>query len=37
LKNKLGGVMFWEYSGDPTGTLLRTIDGKFRVGEAKKH
>ena len=26
LRNKLAGVMFWEYSGDPSGTLLRMID-----------
>ena len=26
LKNELGGVMFWDYSGDPTGTLLKAID-----------
>ncbi len=24
--HKLGGIMFWEYSGDPTGVLLSTID-----------
>jgi chitinase len=24
--HKLGGVMFWDYSGDPSGTLLNTID-----------
>jgi chitinase len=24
--HKLGGVMFWEYFGDPTGKLLQTID-----------
>ena len=24
--HKLGGVMFWEYAGDPTGALLDTID-----------
>jgi chitinase len=32
LKNNLAGVMFWEYSGDPSGTLLRTIDGAFHEG-----
>lgn len=26
LANKLGGVMFWDYAGDPSGTLLHTID-----------
>jgi chitinase len=32
LSNKLAGVMFWEYSGDPSGTLLKTIDGAFHGG-----
>jgi chitinase len=31
---KLGGVMFWEYSSDPTGKLLGTIDGELGVGAA---
>ncbi|HEX4650470.1 MAG TPA: glycoside hydrolase family 18 protein [Granulicella sp.] len=26
LRHRLGGVMFWDYSSDPTGTLLRTLD-----------
>lgn len=26
LTHKLGGVMFWDYSGDPSGILLRTIN-----------
>ncbi len=26
LHHHLGGVMFWDYTSDPTGTLLRTID-----------
>jgi chitinase len=26
LKHRLGGVMFWDYSGDPSGTLLRAIN-----------
>ncbi len=26
IEQKLGGVMFWEYSNDPSGTLLRAID-----------
>jgi chitinase len=25
----LGGVMFWEYNGDPTGALLNTINTAF--------
>jgi chitinase len=29
-KNHLGGVMFWEYSGDPSGTLLGVIDKSLR-------
>jgi chitinase len=30
LEHRLAGVMFWEYSGDPTGQLLDTIDGGLR-------
>ena len=26
LEQHLGGVMFWEYSNDPSGTLLRAVD-----------
>jgi chitinase len=26
LTHKLGGVMFWDYSGDPSGTLLGVIN-----------
>jgi chitinase len=26
LTHKLGGVMFWDYAGDPSGTLLRTLN-----------
>jgi chitinase len=37
LTNKLAGVMFWEYSGDPSGTLLKTIDGTFHKGGAQLH
>ena len=29
LTHKLGGVMFWEYSGDSAGVLLGTIDQSF--------
>jgi chitinase len=25
LTHRLGGIMFWDYSGDPSGTLLKTI------------
>ena len=31
---KLGGIMFWEYSNDPTGKLLGTIDSELGVGAA---
>jgi chitinase len=24
-KHNLGGVMFWDYAGDPTGALLKTV------------
>jgi chitinase len=37
LSNKLAGVMFWEYSGDPTGTLLKTIDRAFHGDGEKQH
>lgn len=33
--HKLGGMMFWEYSGDATGALLETIDGELDVGDGK--
>lgn len=33
--HKLGGMMFWEYSGDATGALLETIDGELGVGDGK--
>jgi chitinase len=26
LEHKLGGIMFWEYSADPKGALLDTVD-----------
>jgi len=29
VSHKLGGVMFWEYTGDPSGTLLRAINDSF--------
>ncbi len=31
LQHKLGGIMFWEYSNDSNGELLRTIDQIFRL------
>jgi len=36
LRNKLAGVMFWEYAGDPSGTLLRTINAEFHGGGEQK-
>jgi len=36
LNNKLAGVMFWEYSGDPTGTLLKTINAAFHPGHLRR-
>jgi chitinase len=33
--HKLGGVMFWEYSGDASGKLLDTIDVELGVGGSK--
>jgi chitinase len=30
LTHKLGGVMFWDYSGDPSGILLGTINKSLR-------
>ena len=35
LSHKLGGIMFWEYLDDPSGTLLETIDNSLR-GTQKK-
>jgi chitinase len=35
LSKKLAGVMFWEYSGDPSGTLLKTIKTSF-LGDGDK-
>lgn len=34
LSHHLGGVMFWDYGSDPTGTLLNTIDAQFGVRSA---
>jgi chitinase len=33
--HKLGGVMFWEYFGDPDGKLLQAIDAGLGLGNAK--
>jgi chitinase len=35
LTHKLGGVMFWEYSGDQSGALLGAISQSFRAGAAE--
>lgn len=32
--HKLGGVMFWDYAGDPSGKLLTTIDTELGIGAA---
>jgi chitinase len=34
LTKKLGGVMFWDYSGDPAGILLGAINQSLRAGAA---
>jgi len=34
LIHKLGGVMFWDYSGDPSGALLGAIQESLRPGAA---
>ena len=36
LSNKLGGIMFWEYFGDPTGELLGTINHSLHAEPANK-
>jgi len=35
LSQKLGGVMFWEYSNDPSGTLLRAINDSLHSQPSK--
>lgn len=34
LDHKLGGVMFWDYSGDPSGALLDAIDTGLKKDSA---
>jgi chitinase len=34
--HKLGGIMFWDYSGDPTGALLDTVDATLFHQPAQK-
>jgi chitinase len=36
LAQKLGGVMFWEYSSDPSGALLRAIEDSLHPSRAKR-
>lgn len=36
LKNRLKGVMFWEYAADPTGALLDTVDTGLWQNSATK-
>jgi chitinase len=31
VEHRLGGIMFWDYSSDPSGTLLHTIHNSFAV------
>jgi chitinase len=33
--HKLAGIMFWEYSSDSAGLLLRTIDASFHASRAR--
>jgi chitinase len=35
ISHKLGGVMFWEYFGDSSGKLLKTIDDSLHGAEMK--
>lgn len=35
LDHKLGGIMFWDYSSDPTGTLLTAINRSLRRSTAE--
>jgi chitinase len=35
LAHRLGGVMFWDYSGDPSGALLQAIHASFAVKPAE--
>jgi len=35
LAHKLAGIMFWEYSNDPSGTLLRAIDDSLHAHPSK--
>jgi chitinase len=35
LEHKLGGIMFWDYEGDPSGTLLHAVDVSLGLGAAR--
>jgi chitinase len=35
ITRKLGGVMFWDYEGDPSGTLLRAVDSSLHPQAAR--
>jgi chitinase len=35
IEHKLAGIMFWEYSGDPDGTLLKVVNQSLRSGAAE--
>jgi chitinase len=36
LEHRLGGVMFWDYEGDPSGTLLKTIHDGLTLAPTQK-
>ena len=36
LQNDLGGVMFWDYAGDPSGVLLKTVHDSLEHPSAMK-
>lgn len=36
LQHRLGGVMFWDYEGDPAGVLLGAIHQSLRAGAAEE-
>lgn len=35
LEHKLGGIMFWDYEGDPSGTLLHAVDASLGLTAAR--
>jgi chitinase len=36
LSHHLGGVMFWDYASDPSGTLLNTVDQQLHISASSK-